>query len=37
VSLVMKQGRIVDRAALRLDQSHIPDYAETGSSMAPVW
>jgi imidazolonepropionase-like amidohydrolase len=37
VSLVMKQGRILDRAALRLDQSHIPDYQETGSSMAPVW
>jgi hypothetical protein len=34
---VIKEGAVLDRAALRLDHSHIPDYQETGSSMAPVW
>jgi imidazolonepropionase-like amidohydrolase len=37
VSLVMKEGRLVDRAQLRLDHAHLPDYQEMGSSMAPVW
>ena len=37
VVTVIKEGDILDRAALRLDHSHIPDYQETGSSMAPVW
>jgi len=35
--MVIKEGSILDRTALRLDHSHIPDYAETGSSMATVW
>jgi imidazolonepropionase-like amidohydrolase len=34
---VIKEGAVIDRTALRLDHSHIPDYQETGSSMAPVW
>jgi imidazolonepropionase-like amidohydrolase len=34
---VMKEGVVLDRTALRLDHSHIPDYQETGSSMASVW
>jgi imidazolonepropionase-like amidohydrolase len=34
---VIKEGAVIDRVALRLDHSHIPDYQETGSSMAPVW
>jgi imidazolonepropionase-like amidohydrolase len=34
---VIKEGAVLDRTALRLDRSHIPDYQETGSSMAPVW
>ncbi len=34
---VIKEGTVIDRTALRLDHSHIPDYQETGSSMAPVW
>lgn len=37
VVTVIKEGGVLDRAALRLDHSHIPDYQETGSSMAPVW
>jgi imidazolonepropionase-like amidohydrolase len=37
ISIVIKEGAIIDRTALRLDHSRIPDYAETGSSMAPVW
>jgi imidazolonepropionase-like amidohydrolase len=37
VAVVIKEGTIIDRTALRLDHSHIPDYAETGSSMASVW
>ncbi len=37
VVTVIKEGAVLDRAALRLDHSHIPDYQETGSSMAPVW
>jgi imidazolonepropionase-like amidohydrolase len=37
VVVVIKEGAVLDRAALRLDHSHIPDYQETGSSMAPVW
>ena len=34
---VIKEGAVIDRTALRLDHSRIPDYQETGSSMAPVW
>jgi hypothetical protein len=34
---VIKEGAVIDRTALRLDHSRIPDYRETGSSMAPVW
>lgn len=34
---VIKEGAVLDRTALRLDHSRIPDYQETGSSMAPVW
>jgi imidazolonepropionase-like amidohydrolase len=37
ITVVMLGGEILDRTALRLDHSHIPDYQETGSSMAPVW
>jgi imidazolonepropionase-like amidohydrolase len=37
VVIVIKEGAVIDRLALRLDHSHIPDYAETGSSMAEVW
>ncbi len=37
VATVIKEGAVIDRLALRLDHSHIPDYAETGSSMAEVW
>lgn len=37
ITLVIKEGAVIDRSALRLDHSHIPDYQETGSSMAPVW
>jgi imidazolonepropionase-like amidohydrolase len=37
VVVVIKEGAVLDRAALRLDHSRIPDYQETGSSMAPVW
>jgi hypothetical protein len=37
IVFVIKQGAVIDRTALRLDHSHIPDYSETGSSMAPVW
>jgi imidazolonepropionase-like amidohydrolase len=37
VTTVIKEGVVIDRTALRLDHSHIPDYAETGSSMADVW
>lgn len=37
INVVIKEGEVVDRTALRLDHSHIPDYQETGSSMAPVW
>jgi imidazolonepropionase-like amidohydrolase len=37
VVTVIKEGSILDRVALRLDHSRIPDYQETGSSMAPVW
>jgi imidazolonepropionase-like amidohydrolase len=37
VAAVIKEGAVIDRTALRLDHSHIPDYEETGSSMAPVW
>jgi hypothetical protein len=33
----LKEVAVLDRAALRLDHSRIPDYQETGSSMAPVW
>jgi imidazolonepropionase-like amidohydrolase len=37
IVVVIKEGALIDRTALRLDHSHIPDYQETGSSMAPVW
>ena len=37
IVVVIKEGTVIDRTALRLDHSHIPDYQETGSSMAPVW
>ena len=37
IVFVIKEGAIIDRTALRLDHSHIPDYSETDSSMAPVW
>ncbi len=37
IVIVIKEGAVIDRTALRLDHSHIPDYQETGSSMAPVW
>lgn len=37
IATVIKEGVVLDRQALRLDHSHIPDYAETGSSMAEVW
>jgi imidazolonepropionase-like amidohydrolase len=37
ITVVIKEGAIIDRTALRLDHSHVPDYQETGSSMAPVW
>jgi imidazolonepropionase-like amidohydrolase len=37
IVVVIKEGMVLDRTALRLDHSHIPDYQETGSSMAPVW
>jgi imidazolonepropionase-like amidohydrolase len=34
---VIKEGTVIDRTALRLDHSHLPDYQETASSMASVW
>jgi imidazolonepropionase-like amidohydrolase len=37
IVVVIKEGALIDRTALRLDHSRIPDYQETGSSMAPVW
>ncbi len=37
IVVVIKEGAVIDRTLLRLDHSHIPDYRETGSSMAPVW
>ena len=37
IVVVIKEGAVIDRTALRLDHSRIPDYQETGSSMAPVW
>ncbi|MGA2341788.1 MAG: amidohydrolase family protein [Steroidobacteraceae bacterium] len=37
IVLVMKEGALIDRTALRLDHSRIPDYQETGSSMAHAW
>jgi imidazolonepropionase-like amidohydrolase len=37
ISYVIKEGAILDRAALKLDHTKIPAYQETGSSMAPVW
>jgi imidazolonepropionase-like amidohydrolase len=37
IVVVVKEGAVIDRTALRLDHSRIPDYQETGSSMAPVW
>jgi imidazolonepropionase-like amidohydrolase len=37
IIFVIKEGAVIDRTALRLDHSHISDYPETGSSMAPVW
>jgi imidazolonepropionase-like amidohydrolase len=37
IVVVIKEGALIDRTALRLDHSHIPDFQETASSMAPVW
>src|ERR1700733_786709 len=37
IVVVIKEGALIDRTALRIDHSRIPDYQETGSSMAPVW
>jgi imidazolonepropionase-like amidohydrolase len=37
IVVVIKEGALIDRTALRLDHSHVPNYQETGSSMAPVW
>jgi len=37
ILVVMKEGALIDRTALRLDHSRIPDYQETGSSMAHAW
>lgn len=37
IVVLIKEGALIDRTALRLDHSRIPDYQETGSSMAPVW
>jgi imidazolonepropionase-like amidohydrolase len=37
IVFVIKEGTVLDRTALRLDHSHVPEYQETGSSMAPVW
>jgi imidazolonepropionase-like amidohydrolase len=37
VVVVMKEGELLDRAALRLDRTHAPAYQEVGSAMAPVW
>src|SRR5882724_6201105 len=37
IVIVIKEGAVIDRTALRLEHSRIPDYQETGSSMAPVW
>ena len=38
VATVIKEGsRSSTGLALRLDHSHIPDYAESGTSMAEVW
>ncbi len=37
IVFVIKEGAVIDRTALRLDHSRIPDYQETGSSMAPIW
>jgi imidazolonepropionase-like amidohydrolase len=37
IVIVIKEGAVIDRTALRLDHSRIPDYQETASSMAPVW
>jgi imidazolonepropionase-like amidohydrolase len=37
IVVVIEERAVLDRTVLRLDHSRIPDYAETGSSMAPVW
>jgi imidazolonepropionase-like amidohydrolase len=37
VAVVVKEGAVIDRTALRLDRSRIPDYQETGTSMAHTW
>jgi imidazolonepropionase-like amidohydrolase len=37
IALVLKDGVVLDRVALRLDHSRIPDFQESNSSMAPVW
>jgi imidazolonepropionase-like amidohydrolase len=37
IVVVMKEGAVIERTALRLDRSRIPDYQETGSSMAHAW
>jgi imidazolonepropionase-like amidohydrolase len=37
IHIVIKDGQVLDRVALRLDHSREPDFREFGSSMAPVW
>jgi imidazolonepropionase-like amidohydrolase len=37
IAVVVKEGVVIDRTALRLDHSRIPDYQETGTSMAHTW
>jgi imidazolonepropionase-like amidohydrolase len=37
ITVVIKEGSVIDRTALRLDHTRVPSYRETGSSMAPVW
>jgi imidazolonepropionase-like amidohydrolase len=37
ISFVLKDGVVLDRVALRLDHSRIPDFQESNPSMAPVW
>jgi imidazolonepropionase-like amidohydrolase len=37
IVLLVKDGKVVDRPALTLARSHVPDYGEVGPAMAPVW